>query len=168
MRHCRALTDNAREAVLTAQLILQLLVLDALIDTANGFSQQVDETVFRDWPLEEEKGASSSGFDSSSNCPWATDDDDLWFGVQLLQASQQFDPVHVREGEIRKHDVRTPLLEDLRPIETTSRSTYVVTFWFDDRLEHSCHCALFVDSEHSAAAATRKGMSRTEQNTSGR
>jgi len=164
----RALANDARKTVLPAKSVLQLLVFGTFLDPANGLAQQVQKTVLGNRPLEEKESACAPCLDGSGDRSLAADDDHLRLRIELLEPPQQLDAVDVRQGQIRQHDIRSPLFENLGPIGAAPRAAHVVTFWLDDCLEHSRHRALFIDCKDASATTSWKRVCGTEQNTSGR
>ena len=99
--HLLALTDDVREAVLAASLLLELLVLGALVDPIDGLSRAYRAGRPAHRLLEEEERARLARLDGAGDRALAADDDDLGLRVDLLEPAQQLDAVDVRQTSDR-------------------------------------------------------------------
>ena len=150
--HLLALADDVREAVLPANLFLELLVLGPLLRPLDRLADHVDQAVLADRLLEEVERARLPRLDRPRERALAADDDDLGPGVDLLEPAQQRDTVEVRQHQVGHDDVGPPLLEDLLAARADERRPHFVAFGFDDHLQPLGHRWLVIDGEHAPAA----------------
>ena len=150
--HLLALADDVGEAVLPADLFLELLMLGLLLRLLDGPADQVHQAVLADRLLEEEERARLSRLDRAGERALAADDDDLGARVDILEPTQQRDTVEVGQHQIGHDHIGPPLLEDFLAARADERRAHLVALGFDDHLQPLGHGWLVVDGEDAPAA----------------
>src|SRR5688572_14810098 len=155
--HLLALPDDVREAVLAANLLLELLVLGALLRAVDRLAEHVEQAFLTDGLLQEIEGPGLSRFDRTGDGPLAADDHDFRPRIDVLQPTEELDAVEVGQHQIGDHDVRPPLLENLFAPRADERRPDLVPLRLDDHLEPFGHRRLIVDRKHTFATLIRSG-----------
>ena len=150
--HLLALADDVGEAVLPADLFLELLVLGLLLRLLDRPANQVHQSVLADRLFEEEERARLSRLNRAGERALAADDDHLRARVDILEPAQQRDTVEVGQHQIGHHHVGPPLLEDLLAAGADERRADLVALSFDDHLQPLGHGWLVIDGEDAPAA----------------
>ena len=150
--HLLALADDVREAVLAADLFLELLVLGPLLGPLDRLADHVHQAVLADRLLEEVERARLPRLDRARDRALAADDDDLGARVDVLEPAQQRDTVEVGQHQVGHHDVGPPLLEDFLAARADERRAHLVALGLDDHLQPLGHGRLVIDGEHAPAA----------------
>ena len=151
--HLLALTDDVGEAVLAANLLLELLVLGALLRPVDRLAEHVEEAVLADRLLEEVERARLPRLDRARDRALTADDDDFGRGIDFLEPPEQLDAVQVRQHQVGDDDVGPPLLEDLLAAGADERRPDLVALGFDDHLQPLGHRRLIIDGEHTSCGA---------------
>ena len=142
--HLLALADHVLEFVAVLQLRLQVLVL---VDQGLLFDrllELVEQTFSVDRLLQEIKRPRFHRLDRSWDVPLPGDDDDLSFGVELLELANQLDAVDVGQHHIGDDRVGSPGLEQLFSACTDERGSYFITGVLEQNFQPLGHRRLVI------------------------
>src|SRR5712692_10057323 len=147
--HLPALADDILELVAVLQLGLELLVLVDERLLLDRFLELVQEALRVDRLLEEVERAGLHRLDRARDVALAGDDDDLGFGVELLELADQLDAVDVGQHHVGDDRVGVPRLEQFFAAGADERGPHVVARVLEQDFQPLSHRRLIVYGKDS-------------------
>ena len=145
--HLLALADDVLELVAILQLLLELLVLVDQRLLLDRLLELVEQPLGVDRLLEEVERAGLDRLDRARDVALAGDDDDLGFGVELLELADQLDAVHVGQHHVGDDRVGPPGPEQLFAARADEGRLHLVARMLEQDLQPLGHRRLVVDGE---------------------
>ena len=145
--HLLALADDVLELVAVLQLLLELLVLVDQRLLLDRLLELVEQPLGVDRLLEEVERAGLHRLDRPRNVALPGDDDDLGFGVELLELADQLDAVDVGQHHVGDDRVGPPGPEDLLAARADEGGSHLVARVLEQDLQPLGHRRLVVDRQ---------------------
>ncbi len=147
--HLLALADHVLELVAVLQLRLELLVLVDQRLLLDRLLELVEQALGVDRLLEKVERAGLHRLDRSRDVALPGDDDDLGFGIELLELAHQLDAVDVGQHHVGDDRVGTPRLEELFAARADERGPHFVAGVLEQDLQPLGHRRLVVYRENA-------------------
>ena len=148
--HLLALADDVPESELPFQLLFQKKVFANQVSTLDGPLEHGQERVRLDGLLDEAVRPRLHGLDGLGDAAVPRDDDDLCIRVDLLELTEQLEPVGIRQHHVGDDDVRLPGLEDLLAAGADHGGPHLIALVLEQNLQPLDHRWLVVYGEHAA------------------
>jgi hypothetical protein len=159
--HFLALADDVAKTELPLELLFQQQVFTHQIAALDGALQHLQQRVRFYRFFHEAMRPRFHRFDRLDDAAMAGDDDDLGVGVDLLEFSQQLEPVGIGQHHVGHDNVGLPGLENLFPSRPDHRRPDFISLVFQQDLQPFDHRGLVVDREHPVALLDGHNLPRS-------
>jgi hypothetical protein len=150
-----AAADDARDLRGPRELLAQLLVLGLQVAAFDGLVEHGNERVRLDRLLDEAVGARPDRLDGVRDAAVPGEHDHLRPFMELTEAPQELDPVHVRQQQVGDDNVGAPGLEHFFAARAGRSRTHLVPLLLEQGLQPLQHRKFVVYREYAGFVQAR-------------